>query len=262
MVASGELGDVQYIHSQRLNLGLFQRDINVMWDLAPHDISILIYILGKDPNSVAARGQAHVRPGIEDVGYLDLAFPGGVNASVHVSWLDPNKVRRTTIVGSKKMVVYDDVETLEKLRLYDKGVDVPPATDRFGEFQLSYRYGDISIPQVPGHEPLRLECEHFLDCIRSGATPRSGADQGVKVVQVLETANLSLAQGGIHLALPDVRELVVPAARHFGLPEGDVTFAPSKTADAVSPMLAPSSPAAVPGMAAATAQLRTDYAAH
>src|SRR5207249_1081148 len=122
---------------QRLNLGLFQKDINVIWDLAPHDLSILIYVLGMEPLDISAYGCAYVRFGVEDVAHLHMAFPNRVRAQVHVSWLDPNKVRRLTVVGSKKMAVYDDVETLEKIRIYDKGVDAPPHTDSFGEFQLS-----------------------------------------------------------------------------------------------------------------------------
>jgi predicted dehydrogenase len=191
LVQSGDLGEIFYIYCQRLNLGLFQRDINVMWDLAPHDISILMYVLGVDPIAVGASGSSYVRSGIEDVAYIQLAFPNRVHAAVHVSWLDPNKVRRITVVGSKKMAVYDDVESLEKIRVYDKGVD-PPPTASFGEFQLSYRYGDILIPHVPGTEPLRLECEHFLECIQQGRRPLSDARQGMTVVQVLETAMAAL----------------------------------------------------------------------
>lgn len=206
MVASGELGEIQYIHSQRLNLGLFQRDINVLWDLAPHDISILMYVLGADPVAVAAQGQVHVRPGIEDIAIMNLEFPNDVSATVHVSWLDPTKVRRTTLVGTKKMVVYDDVEAVEKLRVYDKGVDIPPLTERFGEFQLSYRNRGVSIPVIPGNEPLRLEDEHFLQCIETGGKPRSYAQQGLRVVQTLETACNSIRQGGARLVLPTAEQ--------------------------------------------------------
>jgi predicted dehydrogenase len=202
IVAAGDIGQVYYVHAQWLNLGLFQRDINVLWDLAPHDLSILMYVLGAEPTAVAARGRAHVREAIEEVAYMDLAFPRGISASVHVSWLDPNKVRRITLVGSKKMVVYDDVEPLEKLRVYDKGIDLPEPTDNFGEFQLSYRHGAISIPPVPAHEPLRLECEHFLECINTGATPRTDGAQGLRVVQALEKAGESLVQGGIMIPMP------------------------------------------------------------
>jgi predicted dehydrogenase len=195
LVQDGELGEIYYAHSQRLNLGLFQRDINVIWDLAPHDVSILMYVLGTHPVAVSARGSAYVQQGIEDVAYLEVAFPERVRTEIHVSWLDPNKVRRTTIVGSRKMAVYDDLETLEKIRVYNKGVHAPPRTDTFGEFQLSYRYGEITIPHLASTEPLRLECEHFLECIQRGVTPLTDGENGLEVVQVLETAQRSLSNG-------------------------------------------------------------------
>lgn len=219
LVQSGDLGEILYVHCQRLNLGLFQRDINVIWDLAPHDISILMYVLGVDPIAVGASGSSYVRPGIEDVAYLQLAFPNRVHAAVHVSWLDPNKVRRITVVGSKKMAVYDDVESLDKIRVYDKGVDAPPRTASFGEFQLSYRYGDILIPHVPGTEPLRMECEHFLDCIQHGRRPLSDARQGLTVVQVLETAQAALKAAtmiAVPTASPTAGPLDHPGARVNG----------------------------------------------
>jgi len=192
LVQSGALGEIFYVDTQRLNLGLFQRDINVIWDLAPHDISILLYVLGAEPIAVGASGSAYVQPGIEDVAYLELGFPKGVRAAVHVSWLDPNKVRQITVVGSRKMAVYDDVAALDKIRIFDKGVDVPPPTTSLGEFQLSYRYGDVSIPHVPSTEPLRLECQHFVDCILTGKRPLSDGAQGLTVVRVLETAQAAL----------------------------------------------------------------------
>jgi predicted dehydrogenase len=196
IVRSGELGDLYYVHSQRLNLGLFQHDVNVIWDLAPHDISILSYVIGAEPLAAAARGEAYVRRGIEDIAFVDLLFPNRVRAAVHVSWLDPNKVRRTTIVGSRKMVVWDDVEMLEKIRIYDTGVDPLPHTDDFGEFHLSYRYGNITIPHLPATEPLRVECEHFVDCIRTGTTPLTDGQNGLDVVRVLEAATRSLKDAG------------------------------------------------------------------
>ncbi len=205
LVTSGEIGEVYYAHSQRLNLGLFQRDINVLWDLAPHDLSILFYVLGMEPDAVAAHGCAHFDAGIEDVAYMALEFPNNVTASVHVSWLDPNKVRRLTLVGTKKMVVYDDVETPEKIRVYDKGIDLPPGEKQFGGFQFSYRYGGVTIPVVPGDEPLRLQGEHFLSCIQSGSLPRSDGTQGLKVVQALEAAGASLARGGVMVPLPTAK---------------------------------------------------------
>ena len=201
MVESGEIGKVFYINSSRTNLGIFQKDVNVIWDLAPHDISILLYVLGMDPIDVCATGQAYVQPNIQDVARLTLNFPSRVQAHVHVSWLDPCKVRRTTIVGDKKMVVYDDVEMQEKIKIYDKGVRTPEHTDNYGEFQLSYRYGNITIPRVPLHEPLKVECAHFAECITSGRTPRSSGEVGLKVVRILEAAERSLLNGGTREAL-------------------------------------------------------------
>ena len=196
MVASGEIGRVYYAYGLRTNLGIFQKDINVLWDLAPHDISILLYVLGQKPVAVSACGEAYVQPGIQDVARMTLFFPDQVQAHVHVSWLDPCKVRRITIVGSKKMVVYDDVEPLEKIKIYDKGVDRPEHTETYGEFHLSYRYGNITIPQIPAQEPLKQECAHFADCIQNKRTPRSDGYSGLRVVKVLEGAQVSLLNGG------------------------------------------------------------------
>ncbi|MBC7238291.1 MAG: Gfo/Idh/MocA family oxidoreductase, partial [Chloroflexi bacterium] len=195
-VASGELGQVYYINATRVNLGIFQKDINVIWDLAPHDISILLYVLNALPSQVSARGAAYVQPGIEDVAYVTVYFPDGVMADVRVSWLDPCKIRRITVVGSKKMIVYDDVEPTEKIKIYDKGVDKPPYSDTMEEFRLSYRYGDITTPAISLAEPLELECRHFLDAIRYGRRPRSDGHVGWKVVRILEGAQESLKKGG------------------------------------------------------------------
>jgi predicted dehydrogenase len=196
IVASGDLGDVYYVSMSRLNLGLFQKDINVVWDLAPHDISILTYVLGAQPEAVSAQGNSNILPGIEDVAMMTLYFPDNVIAYVHVSWLDPSKVRKATFVGSKKMLIYDDVEPLEKIKIYDKGVDGPARYDTFGDFQFSYRYGDIYTPFLANAEPLQVECRHFLDCIAGNAIPRSGGAEGLEVVQVLDAANRSLKDGG------------------------------------------------------------------
>lgn len=197
LIASGELGRIYYINATRVNLGIFQPDINVVWDLAPHDVSILTFILGMLPVNVSARGAAYVRPKVHDVAYLTLHFPNEVMADIRVSWLDPCKIRRITVVGSKKMVVYDDVEPTEKIKIYDKGVDVPPYSDTLEEFHLSYRYGDITTPAIPNVEPLRVECEHFLHCIRTGERPRSDGRDGLEVVRILEAATRSLLNGGM-----------------------------------------------------------------
>jgi len=196
IVDSGDLGELLYISSQRLNLGLYQKDINVAWDLAPHDISIIIHIMGEPPVSVNCQGKAHVSPGIEDVTNMTLDFPNGGFATVHSSWLHPNKTRRMTFVGSKRMLVYDDTEPLEKIKIYDKRVEVPPHYDTFGEFQYSYHYGDTYCPHLNQIEPLRVQCEHFLDCIRSGSKPQTGSSEGLQVVQILEAASESLRNNG------------------------------------------------------------------
>ena len=201
VIWSGELGDIYYISSSRVNLGIFQDDINVVWDLAPHDISIMNYILNSRPVSIAAMGQSYIRPGIEDVAFLLLKYPQSTLANIHVSWLNPNKIRSTTVVGSKKMLVYDDVSSLEKIRIYDKGVTVTPHYDTFGEFQLSYRYGDISIPRLDDAEPLKIECQHFVDCIEKGATPRSGGKHGFEVLLALDAANRSMRGRGAEVTI-------------------------------------------------------------
>jgi predicted dehydrogenase len=196
-IESGELGEIFYISSIRANLGLFQPDVNVAWDLASHDISIILMLMGGlMPEAVSCQGQGHYRRGVEDVAMLTLRFPRNVIAFIHVSWLDPNKIRRTTIVGSRKMLVYDDTALQEKIRIYDKGVDVHPYYDTYGEFQLAYRYGDITIPRIKESEPLKIECEHFVDCIINGRTPRTDGLSGLRVVSVLEAASTSLKNGG------------------------------------------------------------------
>jgi len=196
IINSGEIGDIYYVDAVRASLGLFQPDLNVLWDLAPHDISILLYILGREPIGISARGITCVQDGIEDVAYMTLVFPNNVLAHVHLSWLDPCKVRRITIVGSRKMVVYDDVESLEKVKIYDKGVECPPYTDTFGDFQFAYRYGDITIPNIRFTEPLRLECDHFLKCILTHKRPQTDGYDGLRVVKIIEAAQESLRNSG------------------------------------------------------------------
>jgi len=201
IIDSGELGDILYIDSVRVNLGLFQPNLNVVWDLAPHDVSIMHYILGQVPERVSAQGSDSIVPGKHDIAYLNLEFPDSVLAHVRVSWLDPSKVRRTTVVGSRKMVVYDDVNPMERIKIYDKGVEAPRYTDTYDEFQFSYRQGDVVIPNIQFKEPLREECEHFLECARTGARPQSDGYSGWKVVRVLEAADRSLQNGGCAQAL-------------------------------------------------------------
>ena len=197
VIVKGEIGELRYISSRRLNLGLFQKDINVAWDLAPHDISIVLYILEESPVSVNCRGHAHMsRGGVEDVTTMCLMFKKGKFVTIQNSWLDPRKVREMTFVGTKRMIVYDDVEPLEKIKIYDARVEVPPHYDTFAEFQYAYHYGDIYIPYIKQEEPLKAECQHFLDCIRSGATPISSGKQGLQLVRILEAASSSLQNGG------------------------------------------------------------------
>jgi len=192
----GDIGDIRYISSRRLNLGLFQKDINVTWDLAPHDISIVLYILGEAPINVNCTGNAHVTPGVEDVTTLCINFRHNRLATIQSSWLDPRKVREMTIVGTKRMIVYDDVQPLEKIRIYDMRVERPPHYDNFAEFQYSYHYGDSYIPYVKQEEPLKVECQHFLDCILHGKTPLTNGEAGLDVVRILEAAQASLRQNG------------------------------------------------------------------
>jgi predicted dehydrogenase len=212
IVDSGQLGDIQYVSSRRLNLGLFQKDINVAWDLAPHDISILLHILGEAPISVNCQGKSHVMKGIEDVTDLSLQFANGTYASIQSSWLHPSKVRETIVVGSKMMLVYDDLEPNEKIKIYDKRVEVPPYYDTFAEFQYSYYYGDVHCPFLKLTEPLKTECEHFRDCIVTGTGPESGGVEGLRVVQILESASASLAHGGGLIKISDPAATPTPVA--------------------------------------------------
>ncbi|MBM3319426.1 MAG: Gfo/Idh/MocA family oxidoreductase [Candidatus Eisenbacteria bacterium] len=201
LLESGEIGDIHYVASTRVNLGIFQEDINVIWDLAPHDISILNYVLNNRPLSVSAHAQSFIRRPVEDVAFLTLRYPGDVLAHIHVSWLDPCKIRRSTFVASKKMVVYDDVETLEKIRIYDKGVSVQPHYETFGEFHLAYRFGDIFTPKLDDSEPLKTEANHFLRAITNGRPERATGEEGLAVVRGLEAATESARKDGKTVSL-------------------------------------------------------------
>jgi len=201
IIDSGDIGQVQYISARRLNLGLFQKDINVAWDLAPHDISIILHLLEERPFSISCQGNSHVTRGIEDVTMMYLNFTGNRCAFIQNSWLDPKKVRQMTVVGSRRMIVYDDTEPLEKLKIYDARVEVPPHYDTFAEFTYSYHYGDAYVPYIKQDEPLKLECQHFLDCIRTGATPITDGELGLEVVRILEAAGASLRQHGVAVEL-------------------------------------------------------------
>jgi predicted dehydrogenase len=212
IVQSGDIGEIQYISSRRLNLGLFQKDINVAWDLAPHDISIILYFLGKPPISVNCQGKAHINKDIEDVTNMSLDFENGGFATIHSSWLDPNKIREMIIVGSKKMIVYDDNEPLEKIKIYDKRVEAPPHYDTFAEFQYSYHYGDMIAPYIKQTEPLKVETQHFLDCIKTGKKPESNGLEGLRVIQILEASSRSLKNGGAKVEIDQsLGAVTVPA---------------------------------------------------
>jgi predicted dehydrogenase len=210
IIDRGELGELQYVSSRRLNLGLFQKDINVAWDLAPHDISIILYIVGETPVGVNCQGKAHVTAGIEDVTNMTLMFANGAFALIHNSWLDPNKVRQMTFVGKRGMLLYDDMEPVEKIKIYDKRVEVPPHYDTFAEWQFSYHHGDMYSPFVKQAESLSLECQHFVDCIHTGARPESGGLEGLKVVQILEASSESLKLDGARVELRPVGRSVRP----------------------------------------------------
>jgi predicted dehydrogenase len=201
IIQAGDIGEIQYISSRRLNLGLFQKDINVAWDLAPHDISIILYLLGKPPISVNCQGKAHVNKDIEDVTNMSLDFDNGGFATIHSSWLDPNKVREMVIVGSKRMIVYDDNQPLEKIKIYDKRVEAPPHYDTFAEFQYSYHYGDMYAPYIKQVEPLKVEAQHFLECIRTGKKPETSGLDGLRVIQILEASSRSLKNGGARVEI-------------------------------------------------------------
>ena len=196
VIKAGDIGEIRSINSRRLNLGLFQKDINVAWDLAPHDISIVLHILGESPLVVNCQGNAHVTPGIEDVTNLSLTFSGNRFVSIQSSWLEPRKVREMTIVGTRRMIVYDDLQSNEKIRIYDVRVERPPHYDSFAAFHYSYHYGDSYIPHLKQEEPLKELCQHFVDCIRQSATPLSCGRHGLELVRILEAASASLkAQG-------------------------------------------------------------------
>jgi predicted dehydrogenase len=196
LVDTGELGEICYIDSARLNLGLYQRDVNVIWDLAPHDISIINFLLRSSPITVSAWGHPHAATVLEDVAYLRLRYhDSGPSAYIHVSWLDPCKVRRVTVVGTRKMAVYDDMASTERLRVYDTGVTPSIEADAMHTMPMSYRYGDIVSPYIPFEEPLAVQDAHFIQCIRDGAAPRTPGQSGLEVVRVLEAASDALARG-------------------------------------------------------------------
>jgi len=203
LIDAGELGDLLYAYSTRVNLGVVRRDENALWSFAPHDISVVLMFFGEEPARVQCTGQAYLHKGVEDVAFLTLHFASGKMAHIHVSWLDPHKIRRITLVGSRKMAVLDDMASSEKIRIFDKGVEFKGGYVGYGE-DLSLRFGDIVIPYVKMREPLRTELERFVESIRTGRAPISDGRDGLRVVKVLEAAQRSLEMGG---APVDVQQL-------------------------------------------------------
>ncbi len=199
-LTAGEFGQVHYIYLQRLNLGIVRKDESAWWSLAPHDISIVLHLLDEMPAHISARGNSYIRPGNEDVVFANLQFRDGRAAEIHTSWLDPHKIRRLTLVGSRKMVTFDDTEPREKIRVYDKGADRRVDYESYAEL-ISLRQGDIWIPSIQMTEPLLLECQHFIDCVRSGRTPETSGQQGLDVVRILCAGQDSMAADGAPIEL-------------------------------------------------------------
>jgi len=191
MIDSGEIGEVYYLYSQRVNLGKVRSDENALWSFAPHDISIILYLMGKEPINITACGQAYLQKNIHDVVFVNMEFADKKMAHIHLSWLDPHKIRRLTVVGSKKMVVFDDMESTDKIKIYDRGVDKNLNYETYAEY-LTMRVGDMIIPTLKLTEPLKNECKHFLDCIKNKKKPISDGLDGLRVVKVLESAQQSL----------------------------------------------------------------------
>ncbi len=196
LVETEEIGELFYLYSQRLNLGQVRKDENALWSFGPHDVAVALHLFGAEPEVVTAKGAAFLQKGIVDVVFVTLHFPRLKMAHIHLSWLDPHKIRRTTLVGSRKMVVFDDMEPTDKIRIYDKGVDIRRQPMSYEDY-LHVRFGDILIPHIGSAEPLRLECQHFLQCVRTGAIPRSHGTHGLQVIRVLAAAQTSLERDGV-----------------------------------------------------------------
>jgi predicted dehydrogenase len=195
LIDEGDLGELYYVYSQRVNLGVVRKDENALWSFGPHDVSVMNFLMGGPPENVTARGHAYLQPGVEDVVFVNLRYPGGRMGQIQLSWLDPHKLRSLTLVGSKKMAVFDDMSPAEKVRIYDKGAQVSREYATFGEY-LGLRHGDVVLPRIDAREPLAAEGAHFLDAVRNGATPRTDGAEGLAVVRVLEAASRSLAADG------------------------------------------------------------------
>jgi predicted dehydrogenase len=209
MIDGGELGELFFVSASRVNLGLHQRDVSVIWDLGPHDFSILRYWLGESPASIRATGRASILPGIADVAFVTMEYGSGLIANVELSWLAPSKLRRTVIVGSERMVVYED-GAAEAIRVFDRGV-VYKDPESFGEYHLSYRTGDILSPNLPSEEPLALQMADFMRSVRTGATRKGNLALSYDVVRLAEAAQRSLEVGGAQVNVRDDERLQVPA---------------------------------------------------
>lgn len=206
LITSGEIGEIFYIYSQRINLGVIRKEENALWSFGPHDVSIILYLIDEEPCAVSAHGESFLQKNVEDVVFVTLRFKSNKIANIQLSWLDPHKVRKTTIVGSKKMVVFDDVDPSEKIKVYDKGVTFP--TVSYYE-SLQPRVGDIWIPRIQMKEPLQIESAHFIDCILTGAQPRSDGYDGLRVTRVLEAAQNSLEHNGALIKINNKKETLV-----------------------------------------------------
>ncbi|MBT3344506.1 MAG: Gfo/Idh/MocA family oxidoreductase [Gemmatimonadetes bacterium] len=204
IVDDGELGDILYLYAERVNLGVVRKDENALWSLAPHDISMILHLLESEPETVSARGSCYLQTGVEDVVFVNMRFADGRMAQIQVSWLDPHKARKLTVVGTKKMVVFDDMESSEKVRIYDKAAEKDSKSgalyESYGE-SITLRFGDVVIPHINSAEPLKLEAQHFVECVGSGQTPRSDGRDGMRVVRVLEAAQTSLEADGVPTTL-------------------------------------------------------------
>ena len=200
VIDSGDIGKIQYIYSQRLNLGLFNPK-GVLWDLAPHDIAIILYLLNEFPEKINATAYTHIKNNVHDLAFINLHFKD-VDAHLHLSWLDPCKTRKIVVVGSKKMIVYNDTDLVERIKIYDRSVLHKESYDSFGEYFLTYNYGDIHIPIISNEEPLKLACLHFLDCIEKNKKPLSDGKNGRDVVKIIESAEESIRQNGADIKLP------------------------------------------------------------
>lgn len=199
-IDNGELGEIYYLYSRRVNLGRVQSDVNALWSIAPHDISIALHLLGQMPESVRCQGASCLNGAVEDVVFLTMFFPNNVLCHVHASWLDPSKTREMTVVGSRKMIVYDDVSAEGKVRVYDKGA-FRKGEVSYGDFQYKLHSGDILIPRLDMREPLQAECAHFIDCVRSGRRPLTDGQNGLRVLRVLAAGEQSLRKDGGKIAI-------------------------------------------------------------